>query len=152
LFETPQACGVFVDRADICLKDHVLRGGGTAHLREPPQVGRAPGGTARIADILPQQEGFEPELGGLEIPEGFVFDLWNLDGSEVPRAHEPRQLYGVTTVGVDPVARLFRNQGRGDDPALLSFFSQVAIEPIPARAGFVDKHQVLTFRLQLTDE
>jgi hypothetical protein len=125
-------------------------------------VGRTPGGLARIADILPQQKRFEPELGGLEIPEGvfaspaqiadgFVFDLWNIDGREVPRAREPRQLSGVTTVGFDPVARLVRNQGRGDDPALIAFCSQGAIEPRPARAGFVDKDQVRTFRRQLTD-
>jgi hypothetical protein len=61
-------------------------------------------------------------------------------------------LDGITTVGFDPVARLFWTQGRGDDPARQAFFSQVAIEPIAARAGFVDKDQVLTCRLQLTDE
>jgi hypothetical protein len=33
--------------------------------REPPEVGRAPCGTARVADILPEQEGFETELGRL---------------------------------------------------------------------------------------
>ena len=37
-------------------------------LAEPSQMGRPPGGPARIADIVAQQEGFEPVLGGLEIP------------------------------------------------------------------------------------
>ncbi len=163
LFETLQAFSVLVHRPDICLEDELLRRGRTDHFREPAQVGRTPGGPARIADIMPQQKRFEPERGGFAIPDGvfarsaqiadgFVFDLWNIDASEVPRAHEPRQLDGVTTVGCDPVARLFRNQGRGDDPALISFFPPIAIEPIPARAGFVAKDPVLTFRLQLTDE
>jgi hypothetical protein len=44
LVKTLEACGVFVDRADIFLADEVLRGCGTADLCEPPQVGRAPGG------------------------------------------------------------------------------------------------------------
>src|SRR5512132_4324966 len=97
-------------------------------------MGRTPGGRARIAEIMPQQKRVAPELGGREIPDGvftrpapladgFVFDRWHRDGSEGARAHEPRQLDGGTTVGCDPVARLLRNQGRGDDPALISFFT-----------------------------
>jgi hypothetical protein len=37
--ETPQACRVFVDRPDICLKDHWLSGCGTDHRREPGPTG-----------------------------------------------------------------------------------------------------------------
>jgi hypothetical protein len=96
LLETPQAFRVCIDRPDVCLKDHWLSGGRTDHLREPAPAGRTPGGLARIADIMPQQKRVEPELGGLEIPDGvfarpaqiadgFVFDLWNIDGREVPR-------------------------------------------------------------------
>jgi hypothetical protein len=163
LFETWQAFSVLVHRPDIFLEDELLRRGRTDDFREPAPGGRPPGGLARIAAILPEQTRVEPELGGLEIPdsiftrpaqlaEGFVCDLGNIDGREVPRAHESRQLDGVTTVGFDPGARRFRTQRRGDDPARLSCFTQVAIEPIPARAGFIDKDQVLTFRLQLTNE
>jgi hypothetical protein len=161
--KTLQACGVLVHRPDIFLEDDLLRRGRTDHLREPAPVGRPPGGLARLADVMPQQTRVEPELGGFESPDGifaspaqvadgFVFDLGNRDGREVPRAHEPRPLDGVTTVGCDPVARLFRHQGGGDDPARIAFFSPVAIEPIPTRTSFVDKEQMLTFRLQLTDE
>src|SRR5262249_1731281 len=42
LCETLEACSVFVDRADVCLKDNLWRRCGTAHLREPPEMGRAP--------------------------------------------------------------------------------------------------------------
>jgi hypothetical protein len=162
VFETSPACRVFVHRPDLCLADDWWRRGRTAHVREPAPRGRPPGGLARRADILPQPTRVQPELGGLEIPDGVftrpaqiaagvVFELWHRDGREVPRAHEPRQGYGVTPVGVDPVARLFRHQGRGDDPARIAFCTQVAREPRPARAGFVDQDQGLTFRLQLTD-
>jgi hypothetical protein len=129
---------------------------------EPAPVGRTPGGLAPRAESMPPQTRVAPERGGLAIPdgvfaspaqsaEGVVCDLGHRAGREVPRAHEPRPLDGVTTVGVDPVARLFRNHGRGDDPALIALFRHVALAPIPARAGFVDTDQGLTFRLRLTD-
>ena len=42
LFETLEACGLLMNRPDLCLKDDWLRRGGTDHLREPAEVGRAP--------------------------------------------------------------------------------------------------------------
>ena len=58
-------------------------------------MGRAPVGPTRIADIVPQQEGFEPQLGRLEIPQGlfprptqvadgFIVDGGDIHGGEVP--------------------------------------------------------------------
>jgi hypothetical protein len=95
LFETSQAFSVLGHRSDIFLADDLLRRGRTDHFREPAQMGWTPGGLTRIADVMPQPKCFEPELGGLEIPDGvftrpaqiadgFVFDLGNIDGSEVP--------------------------------------------------------------------
>ncbi len=121
LFETAQAFRVCGDRADIFLKDNVLRGGGTDHLREPPEVGRAPVGTARGADIVPEQEGFETELGGLEVPQGifagagevaqsFIFHLGDIDRGKITQAHEPSELDSIPTVGFHAVARLFGNE------------------------------------------
>ena len=132
LFQTLQTFGVFVDRPDVFLEDNLLGRGRTDHLAEPAQVGRAPGGPACIADIMSQQKGFQPKLGRLEIPDGvftrpaqvadrFIFDLGNIDGGQITRAHQPGQLDGVTAVGFDPVARLFRNQRGGDDPADMAF-------------------------------
>jgi hypothetical protein len=70
LLQSLEAVGVLVDRADVFLVNDLLRRGGTDHFREPPQMGWAPGGPARIADIVAEQKGFEPELGGLEIADG----------------------------------------------------------------------------------
>jgi hypothetical protein len=61
---------VLVDRSDAFLEDHVLGRGGTNHLAEPSEVGRAPSGSPRAPDVLLEQEGFEPKLGRLEITEG----------------------------------------------------------------------------------
>ncbi len=90
----------------------------------PPQRaiggGWAPAGTARIAHIVPEQEGFEPELGGREVPQGifagageiahsFIFHRGDIDGGQIPRAHQAGQLDRVTTVGCHAVAGLFGN-------------------------------------------
>src|SRR4029453_1902118 len=94
LLQALEAFGVLMDRADILLEDNLLSRGGTDHFGEPPQMGRPPGGTARIADIVPEQKGFEPELGGLEITDGvftsptevtdgFAPHPRDIDGSEV---------------------------------------------------------------------
>ena len=90
-----QAFSLFGDGLDVFLKDHLLRRCGTEHLAEPAQVGGAPVGPTRITDIVPQQEGFEPQLGRLEIPQGifprptqvadrFIVDGGDIHGGEVP--------------------------------------------------------------------
>jgi hypothetical protein len=63
LCETPQAFSVFGHGADRCLKDNVLRWCGANHLREPPEMGRVPGGLARVPDVVPEQKGFKPGRG-----------------------------------------------------------------------------------------
>jgi hypothetical protein len=112
---------------------------------------------------MPPQKRLAPERGGLESPDGggtrpaqiadgFVFDMGNRDGREGPRAHEPRPGAGVTPVGCDPVARLFRKPGRGDAPARRALCTHGARAPIPARAGFGDTDQRFALGLQLPDE
>ena len=138
-------------------------GVGQTTSAEPPQVGRAPGGPARIADIVPEQKRFEPKLGGLEITDGiftspaevadgFIFDLGDIDRGEVTRAHQAGQLDGVTTVGFDAVAGLLGDQRGGDDPAVVAFLRQIAVEPVATGSGFIDKDEVFGFGLQLADE
>jgi hypothetical protein len=126
-------------------------------------MGRAPGGMACIADIVPKQKGFETELGGLEIPQGiftgageitnrFIFHRGDIDACEIPRAHQPRQLHGITTVGFHAVAGLLGNEGGRDDPADIAFVRQIAKEPIATGSRFIDEDQVLGFGLQPAHE
>jgi hypothetical protein len=68
------------------------------------------------------------------------------------RTHQPHQLYGVTVVGFDPVARLFRNQGWGDDPVDVASFGKVAVEPVATGAGFIDKNQMFRLGLEFAGE
>jgi hypothetical protein len=44
------------------------------------------------------------------------------------------------------------DQWGSDDPADLAFVGEIAVEPITARAGFIDKDKVLAFGPQPTDE
>ena len=133
VFQTPQTFSLCSDGLDVCLKDNWRRGCGTDDLAEPAQVGRTPVGPSCRADIVPQQEGFETQFGRLQIAhglftcptqvaDGFIIDGGDVDRGEVSRAHEPGPWPGITTVGFDPVTRLFRHQGRGDDPANVALF------------------------------
>jgi len=107
---------MFAHGADIFVKDHLLSGRGTAHLREPPQVGRPPIGPAHVTDSVSEQEGCETELGILaiadgvctragEIANGFICHLRDLDRGEIPRAGQSGQLHGVPAVGCHPIPR-----------------------------------------------
>ena len=113
-----------------------------------------------VADIVPQHAGCAPSLGRVEIPEGLfprsaqiapgcIVDGGAIDRGAVPGAHQPGQVPRVTPVGCDPVARLFGQQGGGDDPADRAFFQQGALEPGAAGARFIDADALLPLRLQL---
>jgi len=153
LCQTSQAFGVFGDRANLFLEHDLLGWSRTAHLAEPAQVGGAPGSPARIADIVPQEQRFEPELGGLEIadgivtgaaqvPDGFILNPGDVDRGQVPRAHQSGQCDGIATVGVDPIPWFGGDQRGSDHPADMAFVGERAVEPIPTRPRFIDKDQL----------
>jgi hypothetical protein len=163
LLQALEAFAVLVDRPDVLLEDDLLRGRGTDDLGEPAQVSGAPGGPARISDILPQQKGVETELGGLEIAEGVlagttevtdrvILDCGDIDGGKIPRAHQRGQWHGVTPVGLDAMASFLGGQGRRDNPAEVPPGGEIPIEPRATRTRLVDEDQVWAFRLQLTNE
>jgi hypothetical protein len=163
LCEPGKTCAVVRHGSDVFLENDWLRGRGTDHRTKPAEMGWAPGGLARVAAIVAQEKGFEAMLGCLEIAQriftgttevtdGFVRDLWDINGREVARAHQAGQLHGITPVRFDSIPRLFRDERRGNDPADVTFFGEIAVEPIPTRACFIDKHQMLAFRLPFPAE
>jgi hypothetical protein len=154
---------VFSDRSDVFLEHDLLRRGGTDDLAEPPEVGRPPGGSACVTDILPQEKGVEPKLRGPEIadgivtppaqvPKGFIVHRGNGDRGEVARAHQSSPFDGITPVGLDAIPGLLGDQGGRHDPADLAFLGQRAVEPVPAGARLIDKDERLAFGLPLPDE
>ena len=123
----------------------------------------APIGLARIANVLAQEKGFEARRRGFEVTEtiftgatqianGFVIDLGDVDGGEVARTHQPGQLAGIAAVGFDPVPGFFRNERGRDHPTVMPRLRQIAVQPIAARPGFVDKHEVFGLRVQLANQ
>jgi len=162
LCEPGQTFAVVRHGSDVFVENDVLRGCGTDHLTEPAEMGWAPGGLARVADIVAQEKGLEAMLGGLEIAQriftgtievtdGFVRDLWDLNGREVARAHQAGQRHGSTPVGCDSIPRLFRDERRGNAPADVAFCGERAVEPIPTRSCCIDKHQMRALRLPFPD-
>jgi hypothetical protein len=72
---------------------------------------------AGVADIVTQQEGFETELGVLQVAEGiftrpreiahgFSFDFGDLDEGESPRAGQAGQWSGVSALRFDAITGL----------------------------------------------
>jgi hypothetical protein len=107
LLQSLEACGVLVDRVDVRLEDGLLSWSGTDRFGEPVLMSRAPSGVARIADIVSEQEGIKPKLGGPEIPQGvfrgageipnrFICHRGDIDAGEIPRTRQPSQLHSVT--------------------------------------------------------
>ena len=109
-----------MNRMDIFLKAEWLRRGGTDHLSEPLEVGRAPIGSARIPDSWSQPKGVETELGVFEIADGIfmrpgeiahgsIFDGGDIEGGGITRAGQAGELHSVPAVGFDPSAGLLAN-------------------------------------------
>jgi len=68
LVEPLEAFSVFGHRTDILLEHALLRRGRADDLREPPEMGRTPIGSAGVADSMSEQKGFAAKLGILQLP------------------------------------------------------------------------------------
>jgi hypothetical protein len=163
LLQASQALRQVVDRAAIFLEDDVLGRCGADDLREPSERGGTPMGATGIADIVTQQEGFEPDLGRFEVlggvftgssqvTNGFIFEFGDLDRGEITRAPQASELDSVTAVGFDAIASLFRDQRRSDDPTGMAFLTEVSIGPVATGTGFVDEDELVSLGLKLAPE
>jgi hypothetical protein len=161
--ETLEAVVAFGHGPDILLADNLLGQRRTDDLTEPTQMRWPPIGTAGIPEILAQEEGLQPVLGGLEIPDGIltgagqvadglVLDLGDIDRSEIPRAQQPGELYGVTSISFDAVAGFLWEQWGGHDPTAELFLGKITIKPIPTGTSLIDEEQMLGFGQELTDQ
>lgn len=153
---------LFIDGADLFLKDDLLRWRRADDHGEVSPVGVGPVGPADIVPPESQQEGLQAELRILEgeprgvarpteVADRFVVDGRHVDGREIPIAEQPRELDRVTPVGLDLVARFLGNQRRGDDVTAEAAPGEMAMQPVPARAGLVGEHQVRRLALQTPD-
>jgi hypothetical protein len=70
LFQTRQPFRVVGDRSDVFLEHDLRRRGGTDHFAEPAEVGWVPGDPACVPDSVPQEQGCQPKLRGLQTTDG----------------------------------------------------------------------------------
>jgi len=149
LLQARKPCGLLGHNADVFLQDNVLCWRGTDDLAEPPQVSGAPSGSAYVTDILPQEQGCELQLRSLEsaaglctrpaqVTNGFIVHPGDVDRCQVPGAHQTSQFDSVSTIGFDPIPRLFRAPGGSDAPADMACVSERAGEPRATRASCRD--------------
>lgn len=145
-----QALVAFHNGVEHFPEHRVLCRGGHHQFREPADVRGRPVGGAGVPDIVPQQERLELALGILEIPhgglpgpgeiaDGLIFRLWHIDGIDIAVAQQLSQLHAVAFVGFDLLPGLFRNQRRCHHKAGITPVGQQPIEPVTARAGFINE-------------
>ena len=126
LLKTRQTCRVLVDRPHLCLEADWLDGSVTAHRPELAERGRAPMSLAGVADIVPEEESFEAKFRGLQVSDGLIFFLGDIDGRAIPRAHQPGQWHGIAAVRVPAVTGLFWQEGGRHHPAVIALVAQIA--------------------------
>jgi hypothetical protein len=162
LVKTLKPLCVCIDGAHLFLEDDGLRRGGTDECSAPPEVGRAPGGAARLTDVVPEQTGVEAPLGRLEVPKGIVtragavpeglsFHCGAIDRGESPRAPQSGPWHGSTAIGVHPVAGLVGHQGGGDHPAAMALWRARPVAPRAPRPGVIDQDEVWGRGLHVSD-
>jgi hypothetical protein len=107
--EAVQSFGGALDSLDELLQDDLLGGMGHLQLGEVIHVSRGPTGFARVTKAQAQQEAFEPLSGSALIEHGaqaaadqiadrFIRFIGDAHRSQLARAEQPRQLFGIAGV------------------------------------------------------
>ena len=157
------AFGMLLHRADVFVKNDVVRGGGTDDCREPPQVGRAPIGPARGAAIVAEHKSCETQWGVCAITEGIftrpgasahgcIWALGDRDRGAIPCASAARQLPSVPAVRFDPIPSLCGHEGRRHPPAVVVFLPEIPREPGATGARRRDQEEGCGCRWPLTEK
>jgi hypothetical protein len=114
-------------------------------------------------DIVSKQEGFETELGCLEIAHGvfarsreitdrFVVDVRNVDRGEIAGSQKACEGDGVAAVGLYFVAGFSGNERRRDDEAGKASLGEIAVEREAAWPRFVSEDDSRGFGLETSRE
>src|SRR5712691_808318 len=158
-----EALDLLADGTQRLLEDDLLRRCGADDLGEVAEMGVVPVGAAGVVEAETEEEGLQPELGGLEGDDGglagateiaqrFVLDGGDVDGVEVTGAQQAGELDGIAAVGLDAVAGLFRDERRGDDQAGDAAAREVAIQNVAAGAGLIGDHEAVGLLLEPANE
>ena len=79
--------------------------------------------------------------GANQIADGFIGGIGDIDAGEFAGAVKAGKLIGIAAVGLDAVAGLARDLGRGDENANIAVPVQAAGEGKPMRTGFITTAQ-----------
>jgi len=124
-------------------------------LRPRPDRGGRPAAVAEQELLQPMADPQLVTLGCLprphEIAQGLVGGGRNPHRSEIATPEAARELFGVASVGLDPIARLHGHAHWGDDHAGDAELAELPIQGVAARAGFVADTQRVEWR-QLADQ
>ena len=108
-----------------------------------------PAGLATILIAEPQEEALETMAGASLIGDGvgtsphqvahrLIDRIGHMDGIEFTRAVQARERDGIAPVGLDALALLLGNEGRGDDNTLDLQLLETALDDEAARTCLVD--------------
>jgi len=84
-----------------------------------------------------------------QIAHRFVGHVGYIDGRQLARPRQARQLRTVAPIGLDPITHPPRCVRRCHHPTHVTALHQAAIDSEAARPRFVDKHQLVPGRLEL---
>ena len=79
--------------------------------------------------------------GTAQVVHGFVVNPGDVDRGQIPAPQKAGQRDCIAAVRLHSVARLPRNQRRGDDRTRESLAGQVSIQPVAARPRLVDEDE-----------
>ena len=142
-----------LDGVDIVLQHDLLGWMREAQRRQPPSIGQGPGGPAGIDPAMPQQEALQMLARLAEHPHGRGSGTDEVAHRLMRRVRHPhrgelagpvqlRQAQRVTPVGLHPVARLARDQGRRHHHAGVTKPLELPLQAVAARAGLIAEAQL----------
>ena len=149
LLERAQALFDLVDRAQVVVEDHLVSLLFEAQAAQPQPVALAPGFLAAVPDPAPAQQHLAHPMAAAhqilmgvlaraaQVAHRFVLNRGRMDLRQQPGAEQLSQLARVTTVGLDPIARLARDQRRRDHDAAGAGFHDPALQRVAAGTRLV---------------
>jgi hypothetical protein len=132
VFESLEPLRAFRDGIDVLLESDLLCGDGEGEGSEPSEVSGRPVGTTGVSDAVSEEEGFQSQLGSIEIsesifpgaaeiPDGLVLDLGNIDGGEVPGAQEASKIDSIPSISFHPSAGFLGDERWSSNDAGIAF-------------------------------
>jgi hypothetical protein len=162
LLEATQTLKSIFDRVDPLLKDDLL--GGTLELlaREPAAVRQRPVAAAAVNPAMSEEErekllALSPKVVRRclarphKIAHSFMSPIRRPDPGQFARPMQSSKRDRIAPVGLDPLARPFRDQGRRDHQAVVSQRPHLAIKPVSRRPGLKADMQLIVAARQSLD-